>query len=70
MGIVAVEYTVVYQPPQASAAPTITFADTVLFQGGQSSRDFSITLPDSTFLETGGNFMATLANATIVGGGE
>jgi hypothetical protein len=42
----------------------------VQFQGGMSARDFSVTLPDNAFLEIEGNFMATIENATVVGGGN
>lgn len=68
VGIVAVDYSVVYVPPQGGS--TLTFTGSVQLQGGQTTQDFSITLPDSAFLETGGNFMATIGNATLVGGGE
>lgn len=69
IGIVSVEYNIVYLPPQ-SASPTLMFMGSIEFQGGQTSRDLSITLSDNAFLETGGNFMATLENATLVGGGK
>ena len=72
VGIVAVDYSVVYVPPEGeqSQGTTLTFTGSVQLQGGQTSRDFSLTLPDSTFLETGGNFMAVIDNATLVGGGK
>lgn len=68
IGIVAVEYSIVYLPPQ-SGTSTLGFTGSIEFQGGQTSRDFSITLPDTAFLETDGNFMATIENATLTGGG-
>ena len=33
-------------------------------------REFSITIADSAFLETGGVFRATLTNISLIGGGE
>lgn len=69
IGIVAVEYSIVYLPPQSDTA-TLSFAGSIEFQGGQTVRDLSITLPNTAFLEVGGNFMATIENATLVGGGK
>lgn len=71
IGIVAVDYSILYVPPQATenSNTVLAFSGSVQFQGGQTTRDFSITLPDTAFLETGGNFMATIDNATLVGGG-
>ena len=70
MGTIAVDYSIVYLPPSGTGASTaLTFAGFVQFQGGMSTRDFSVTLPDNAFLEIGGNFMATIDNATLVSGG-
>lgn len=75
IGIVAVDYTVAYLPPgvtdpeSVDAAMALTITGSVQFQGGQTRRDFSETLANSAFLETGGNFLVTLENATITGGG-
>ncbi len=69
----AVDYSIVYLPSSASdptQAAALTFTGSVRLQGGETTQDFSLTIPDSAFLEVGGNFMATLANATIVGGGK
>lgn len=65
------DYSIVYLAPEGSSGigMPLTFAGSVQFQGGQASRDFSVTLPDSAFLEIGGTFMATIENATLVGGG-
>lgn len=68
MGTVTVDYNIVYLPPQAAA--TLMFSGFVQFQGGVTTRDFSVTIPDNAFLETGGNFMATIENATLIGGGR
>lgn len=70
------DYTITYLPPQISdpteldAATALIFSGFVQFQGGQTIRDFSITLPDTAFLEIGGNFMATLDNTTLIGGSK
>ena len=69
----AVDYYIIYQPPpesDTSQMVPLAFTGSVRFQGGETTRDFSVTLPDSAFLEVGGNFMAMLANASIVGGGK
>lgn len=73
IGIVAVDYNIVYVPPSTSTqadTADLVFTGSVRLQGGESTRDFSVTIPDTSFLEVGGNFMATLANATLVGGGN
>ena len=73
IGIVAVDYNIVYVPPSTSdptQTTALAFTGSVRFQGGETTRDFSVTISGSTFLEVGGTFMAILANATIVGGGK
>lgn len=70
-GTLTVDYSIVYLPPATSNPDTVTaltFAGFVQFQGGMTTRDFSVTLPNNAFLEAGGNFMATIENATLVGG--
>lgn len=75
IGIVAVDYSIIYLPPQITdpsqvdPGMALTFNGSVQFQGGQTLRDFSLTVPDNAFLEVGGNFMATLVNASLIGGG-
>lgn len=70
VGTVTVDYSVVYLPPPTSTPSTVSaLTGFVQFQGGMSARDFSVTLPNNAFLEIGGNFMATIENATLVGGG-
>lgn len=64
-----VDYSIVYLPPNPSSDAALTFAGFVQFQGGMAIRDFSVTLPNNAFLEIGGNFMATIENATLVDGG-
>lgn len=67
------EYSIVYLPPSTSdltQTTALAFTGSVRLQGGETTQDFSVTIPDSTFLEVGGNFMAALDNATIVGGGK
>lgn len=71
LGTVTVDYSIVYLPPPGSAAATtLTFSGFVQFQSGMDTRDFSVTLPDNAFLETGGSFMATIENATLISGGN
>lgn len=76
IGIVAVDYTIVYlpagvtDPTQVDASTAPVLSGSVQLQGGQTLRDFSVTIDDTTFLETGGQFMATLVNVTIIGGGK
>lgn len=69
VGIVSVDYNIVYVPPQSSTTQ-LAFTGSVEFQGGQTLRDLSLTIPDTAFLEINGNFMATIENATLVGGGK
>lgn len=67
-----VDYSIAYSPPPTSdpnQVPALAFSGSVRFQGGETTRDFSVTIPDTAFLEVDGNFVATLGNATIVGGG-
>ena len=76
IGIVSVDYNIIYlplgttDPSQVNLATALTFTGSVQLQGGQTLRDFSLTVPNSAFLETGGNFMATIDNATLIGGGN
>lgn len=76
VGIVAVDYRVVYlpfgtsDPAQGVTGVTTMETGSVSLQGGQTLRAFSVPISDDAFLETGGQFFVTLTNVTLTGGGE
>ena len=76
IGIIAVDYSILYLPAgvmdpiQVDRSTALILSGSIQLQGGQTVKDFSVTIDDTVFLETGGEFMATLDNVTIVGGGK
>ena len=70
IGTISVDYTIMYLPPGASEGAVAVEMGSERLQGGQSSRDFSVTIPESMFLEPEGTFSAIITNTSLVGGGE
>ncbi len=73
LGVVAVDYTVWYMLASSSStspAPSLVTIGLVQLQSGQSLTSFSVTLPNTLFLETGGSLLAVIDNTTLVAGGE
>ena len=73
IGIISIDYTITYVPVGSSNSDPNAVAlamGSVQLQGGQSTRDFSVTIPNDMFLEPGAAFRATITNSTLVGGGR
>ena len=70
IGTISVDYTIMYLPPGAAQDAIVVEMGAERLQGGQSSRDFSVTIPESMFLEPEGTFSAVITNTSLVGGGE
>ncbi len=74
MGVISVDYTIIYLPAGVSDSgdPRVIALTTgsVQLQGGQSTLEFSVTISNDMFLETGGTFRATITDTDLVDGGE
>ncbi len=73
IGIISIDYAITYLPVGASDSDPNAVAlamGSVQLQGGQSTRDFSVTIPNDMFLEPGAVFRANITNTVLVGGGK
>lgn len=76
LGTIRIDYGVVYLPvgvtdPIQGDSSVVTMATgAVQLQGGQVSREFSVTISEDAFLESRANFFIYLNSTTLTGGGR
>ena len=76
LGTIRIDYGVVYLPvgvtdPAQGDPSVVTMATgAVQLQGGQVSREFSVTISEDAFLESRANFLVYLNSTTLTGGGR
>ncbi len=73
MGVISIDYSIVYLPAGVSDGDpeVVTLATgSIQLQGGQSMLEFSVTISNDMFLETGGVFRATITDTNLVDGGK
>ena len=75
LGTIRIDYGIVYLPvgvtdPTQGDLSVVTMATgSVQLQGGQVSREFSVTISEDAFLEPRANFHVYLNSTTLIGGG-